>query len=312
MCPLLPTLFLLSSLPVRQPSDLCLFSFFSFLFFLDRAVDQMRAEIGRMLKQEDGKTIQPVSFIVPRKNQDIFQADLYPPSPDIEPTMTSADWLAGKTLPLRRRAVKPGDVIVSSHNRRMTIDPAMTGGGGGGGTPPTGGAAAGGGGGADPKEVQRLQSEVESLKAQAAEADKLRRENENLRAKVQKLQSELAEASASSSSASGSSDPALSQKLSALEEELSNERARNAQQEGKLRDLESRFISAKKGENAAVERYKDLEVKYRELKSQMEQAQGTLYRAATLSGLDADMKHELNEMRDFFRDILQHSDEEGE
>lgn len=87
------------------------------------------------------------------------------------------------------------------------------------------------------------------------------------------------------------------QKVAELEEALSNERARSAQQEGRLRDLESRFIAAKKAENGAIERYKELEAKYRDLKSQMEQAEGKLHRAATLSGLDADMKHELNEAR---------------
>lgn len=47
----------------------------------------MRAEVGRMFKNENGKAILPVSFIVPRKNQDSFQADLYPPAPDADPAL---------------------------------------------------------------------------------------------------------------------------------------------------------------------------------------------------------------------------------
>lgn len=52
--------------------------------FCGSVVDQKRAEVGRMLKNENGKALLPISFIVPRKNQDVFQADLYPPTSGVD------------------------------------------------------------------------------------------------------------------------------------------------------------------------------------------------------------------------------------
>lgn len=42
-----------------------------------------------MLKNENGKVLLPVSFIVPRKNMDVFQADLYPPTPGVDAALVS-------------------------------------------------------------------------------------------------------------------------------------------------------------------------------------------------------------------------------
>ncbi|PFH33567.1 putative coronin [Besnoitia besnoiti] len=305
----------------------------NFCFIPKLAVDQMRAEIGRMLKQENNNVLQPISFIVPRKNQDVFQADLYPPAPDIEPAMTNEEWFAGQDKAIRRRSVKPGedwtrDAVAAGQTRRMTIEHAASSGPAGVGA--AAGAAGGAAAAADDKEVQRLQSEIVSLKSQVAEVEKLRRENADLKAKISELESRPAAAVESTPK----EDPALKElqrensdlkakirelesRVADLEEELSSAKATNAQQEGRLRTVESRFIAASKGQQKEKERNEELqrrvdelEAKNRELKTQMEQAQGTLHRAATLSGLDSDMKLELNEMRDFFRDILQQTQDE--
>ncbi|ESS28759.1 putative coronin [Toxoplasma gondii VEG] len=307
----------------------------NFCFIPKLAVDQMRAEIGRMLKQENGNVLQPISFIVPRKNQDVFQADLYPPAPDVEPSMTAEEWFKGENKAIRRRSVKPGDVV-SAQPRRMTVDTACV-----------AAVAQAHGAAADSQALQELQSEVASLKAQLTELDRLCKENEELKAnggdtaallqenqelkanaqeletlrkENAELKAKIKELSAQSAMAvpSTSEDPQLKMRVSELAEALSNEKSTTAQLEARLRDLEGRFISAAKSQKAAEqeaetlkERVQELEAKNRELKTQMEQAHGTLHRAATLSGLDSDMKNELNEMRDFFRDILHQAQDEA-
>ncbi|KWU43538.1 DUF1900-domain-containing protein [Rhodotorula sp. JG-1b] len=60
-----------------------------------RAVNPAHAEIGRAYKAV-GSTIEPISFIVPRKS-DAFQADLFPPAPSDQPALSSTEWFNGKT-----------------------------------------------------------------------------------------------------------------------------------------------------------------------------------------------------------------------
>lgn len=62
-----------------------------------RAVNPAHAEIGRAYKAV-GSTIEPISFIVPRKS-DAFQADLFPPAPSDQPALSSTEWLNGKSAP---------------------------------------------------------------------------------------------------------------------------------------------------------------------------------------------------------------------
>eukprot|EP00922_Rhytidocystis_sp_ex-Travisia-forbesii_P069228 GHVS01103288.1.p1 GENE.GHVS01103288.1~~GHVS01103288.1.p1 ORF type:complete len:429 (+),score=48.87 GHVS01103288.1:253-1539(+) len=69
----------------------------SFGFIPKRSVDTKRCEIGRFLKNEGGKLILPISLIVPRKNADVFQADLYPTCPLPSPSLTCSKWLSGET-----------------------------------------------------------------------------------------------------------------------------------------------------------------------------------------------------------------------
>ncbi|KFG32399.1 putative coronin, partial [Toxoplasma gondii GAB2-2007-GAL-DOM2] len=248
---------------------------------------------------------------------------------------TAEEWFKGENKAIRRRSVKPGDVV-SAQPRRMTVDTACV-----------AAVAQAHGAAADSQALQELQSEVASLKAQLTELDRLRKENEELKAnggdtaallqenqelkanaqeletlrkENAELKAKIKELSAQSAMAvpSTSEDPQLKMRVSELAEALSNEKSTTAQLEARLRDLEGRFISAAKSQKAAEqeaetlkERVQELEAKNRELKTQMEQAHGTLHRAATLSGLDSDMKNELNEMRDFFRDILHQAQDEA-
>ncbi|GAA5891381.1 hypothetical protein JCM6882_004677 [Rhodosporidiobolus microsporus] len=60
-----------------------------------RAVDVGGNEIAKAYKAV-GTTIEPISFVVPRKS-DSFQADLFPPVPSDEPALSAADWFGGKS-----------------------------------------------------------------------------------------------------------------------------------------------------------------------------------------------------------------------
>ncbi|BGP30631.1 Coronin-like protein crn1 [Rhodotorula toruloides] len=59
------------------------------------AVNVEENEIARAYKAV-GTTIEPVSFIVPRKSE-AFQADLFPPAPSDQPALSAADWFGGKS-----------------------------------------------------------------------------------------------------------------------------------------------------------------------------------------------------------------------
>ncbi|GAA5821405.1 hypothetical protein JCM11251_004607 [Rhodosporidiobolus azoricus] len=60
-----------------------------------RAVDVGGNEIAKAYKAV-GTTIEPISFVVPRKS-DSFQADLFPPVPSSEPALSASDWFGGKS-----------------------------------------------------------------------------------------------------------------------------------------------------------------------------------------------------------------------
>lgn len=55
-------------------------------------------EVVRFYKTVNDTTIQPISFIVPKKAQS-FQGDIYPDTRASEPALTAEDWASGKTLP---------------------------------------------------------------------------------------------------------------------------------------------------------------------------------------------------------------------
>lgn len=54
-------------------------------------------EILRSFKTVNDQTIEPVSFIVPRKS-DLFQEDIYPDAPSSKPALTASEWLDGKDV----------------------------------------------------------------------------------------------------------------------------------------------------------------------------------------------------------------------
>ena len=64
-------------------------------FLPPRAVDFANCEIARAFKAV-GSTIEPISFVVPRKS-DAFQADLFPPVASATAPLSAAEWLGGKT-----------------------------------------------------------------------------------------------------------------------------------------------------------------------------------------------------------------------
>ncbi|GAA5996308.1 hypothetical protein JCM5350_006508 [Sporobolomyces pararoseus] len=63
----------------------------------ERASDVGSTEIVKAYKAA-GTMIEPISFVVPRKS-DSFQSDLFPPAPSDQPALSASEWFGGKTLP---------------------------------------------------------------------------------------------------------------------------------------------------------------------------------------------------------------------
>ena len=59
-----------------------------------RGVDPSKCEIGRILKLTNNGTVEPLSFIVPRKS-DLFQEDLFPPCQAGKPAHNAESFFAG-------------------------------------------------------------------------------------------------------------------------------------------------------------------------------------------------------------------------
>eukprot|EP01053_Blabericola_migrator_P004982 Blabericola_migrator_1__4981@NODE_258_length_10736_cov_58_864373_g216_i0_p2_GENE_NODE_258_length_10736_cov_58_864373_g216_i0NODE_258_length_10736_cov_58_864373_g216_i0_p2_ORF_typecomplete_len734_score114_50WD40/PF00400_32/6_1e08WD40/PF00400_32/2e07WD40/PF00400_32/4_7e03ANAPC4_WD40/PF12894_7/0_00023ANAPC4_WD40/PF12894_7/7_3e06ANAPC4_WD40/PF12894_7/8_6e07ANAPC4_WD40/PF12894_7/3_8e02WD40_4/PF16300_5/2_5e16Ge1_WD40/PF16529_5/0_0016Ge1_WD40/PF16529_5/0_00044eIF2A/PF08662_11/1_6e09eIF2A/PF08662_11/1_5 len=64
-----------------------------------RGVDVMRCEVMRAYKKESDSVIQPISFIVPRRNMSEFQEELFPPCPSGDPSLSAEEWLGGQSSP---------------------------------------------------------------------------------------------------------------------------------------------------------------------------------------------------------------------
>lgn len=60
-----------------------------------RGVDVSNCEVVRMVRLVNPSLLEPIAFVVPRKS-DLFQADLYPPAFNGEPTVSSSEWISGK------------------------------------------------------------------------------------------------------------------------------------------------------------------------------------------------------------------------
>ncbi|KAI6099428.1 microtubule binding protein [Pisolithus croceorrhizus] len=85
-------------------------------FLPRRALDVSECEIARAFKVTNSG-VEPIAFIVPRKS-DSFQSDIYPPAPSSEPSLTAAEFFAGRTAPVNLVNLENGAVFasdVSSH-----------------------------------------------------------------------------------------------------------------------------------------------------------------------------------------------------
>jgi coronin-1B/1C/6 len=83
-----------------------------------RGYNVPRCEIARFLKLTSKGTVDPVSFIVPRKSE-CFQDDIYPDAISGEPALSADAWFGGENKPAKR----------------MSMDPAARGASGGEGKP---------------------------------------------------------------------------------------------------------------------------------------------------------------------------------
>ena len=80
-------------------------------FLPRRALDVGQCEIARAYKVYGG-TIEPIAFIVPRKD-DSFQADIFPPAPSGEPALDAPAFFAGKPVELQLISLDNGAVVGS-------------------------------------------------------------------------------------------------------------------------------------------------------------------------------------------------------
>jgi len=76
-----------------------------------RAVNVSECEITRLYKVSgDGKVVEPISFMVPRKGTDLFQDDLYPDTNSGEYSLTASQWGGGENAEPKLRSLAPGFV----------------------------------------------------------------------------------------------------------------------------------------------------------------------------------------------------------
>ncbi|KAI4463525.1 coronin [Holotrichia oblita] len=89
------------------------------LSFLPKNVcDVINVEFSKALRLTNN-SIEPLSFTVPRIKTELFQDDLFPPTKVTwEPTMTSSEWFAGKTVIPKRISLRPEgmDLLSDSHS----------------------------------------------------------------------------------------------------------------------------------------------------------------------------------------------------
>lgn len=82
-------------------------------FLPRRALDVSECEIARAFKVTNN-SVEPIAFIVPRRS-DSFQSDIYPPAPSSEPSLTAAEFFAGKTAPVNLVSLENGTVFASDN-----------------------------------------------------------------------------------------------------------------------------------------------------------------------------------------------------
>ncbi|KAF9224281.1 DUF1900-domain-containing protein [Gyrodon lividus] len=81
-------------------------------FLPRRALEVSECEIARAFKVT-GNAVEPIAFIVPRRAES-FQSDIYPPAPSSEPSLTAAEFFAGKTASLNLVSLENGAIFTSN------------------------------------------------------------------------------------------------------------------------------------------------------------------------------------------------------
>ena len=76
-----------------------------------RGVNVLACETARFLKTSANNTIEPVSFIVPRKSE-AFQDDIFPDTWGTEPALSTAEWLGGADRQPKRISLNPSSKVV--------------------------------------------------------------------------------------------------------------------------------------------------------------------------------------------------------
>ncbi|KAL8455782.1 hypothetical protein Emag_000356 [Eimeria magna] len=294
-------------------------------FMAANVVDQKRAEVGRMIKNENGKSLLPVSFIVPRKNQDVFQADLYPPTPGTDAALTAAEWFSGKNGEVKRIPHQPAGGVTRLESTKSVSEQAPS---------------------VLQKSVEKAHDESrrleEVLKTKEETIKRLEgriKELEPLETKVKQQETQLKVLEASyifptmdfqasltcttkarnvaalfadtvEQAAVASRQQDASTNSAELEQKLRQLEAENASLQAQLEDSANKVVQALKEAKSKDTEMQSLRSKlkatenqlaevtrsHEELSSSMAKAEGTLHRAATLSGLDEGVRQEFNEV----------------
>ncbi|WWD15778.1 hypothetical protein CI109_100201 [Kwoniella shandongensis] len=92
----------------------------SVAFFPKRMVDVKKIEVAKALRLT-AKTIEEVTFSIPRNKPDFFQDDIYQSTIDIEtPVLTAAQWLSGENAELKRIDLAPPNMTPLSQAPQTT------------------------------------------------------------------------------------------------------------------------------------------------------------------------------------------------
>lgn len=81
-------------------------------FLPRRALNVAECEIARAYKLS-GSTVEPIAFIVPRK-ADSFQADIFPPAPSSEASLTAGEFFSGKTAAPKLVSLDTGAIVTGA------------------------------------------------------------------------------------------------------------------------------------------------------------------------------------------------------
>jgi len=83
------------------------------------AVDTGSCEVVQLLKACT-TFIEPIHFVVPRKSE-LFQDDIFPPTPGPDPALKASEWLAGQTKEPIRISLEQGFVPRDKSEFKPTV-----------------------------------------------------------------------------------------------------------------------------------------------------------------------------------------------